>query len=115
MHMPQIKIEKPSPARWTATFNNPPINLIDMVTIGELQELIAALESDPDVRVVVFRSDDPDFFLAHWDVLADKAKVAAMPPGSHGHAPLGRHTGAVVARAGCLDRRNPWPRARSGK
>lgn len=89
MHLPQIKIEKPSPARWTATFNNPPINLIDMVTIGELQELIAALESDPDVRVVVFRSDAPDFFLAHWDVLADKAKVAAMPPGPTGMHPWG--------------------------
>ncbi len=63
--MPQIKLEKPPSGRWTATFSNPPINLIDMDTIGELQELIAALEGDPDVRVVVFRSDDPDFFLAH--------------------------------------------------
>lgn len=87
--MPQIKITTPSSGRWTATFGNPPINLIDMNTIGELQELIAALESDPDVKVVVFRSDDPDFFLAHWDVLADKAKVAAMPPSPTGMHPWG--------------------------
>jgi enoyl-CoA hydratase/carnithine racemase len=62
--MAQIAVDKPSSGRWTATFSNPPINLIDPDTIGELQHLIAALESDPDVKVVVFRSADPDFFLA---------------------------------------------------
>jgi enoyl-CoA hydratase/carnithine racemase len=87
--MPQIRIDKSSPGRWTATFSNPPINLIDLDTIGELQELVSALESDPDVGVVVFRSLDPDFFLAHWDVLVDKAKVAAMPPGPTGMHPWG--------------------------
>ena len=40
--MTQITISKPSSALWTATFNNPPINLIDPDTIGELQELLAA-------------------------------------------------------------------------
>ena len=89
--MTQITISKPSSAQWTATFNNPPINLIDPDTIGELQDLVAALESDAEVKVVVFRSADPDFFLAHWDVLADKAKVAAMPPG-----PTGLHPWADV-------------------
>jgi len=89
--MTQITISKSSSAKWTATFNNPPINLIDPDTIGELQDLVAALESDAEVKVVVFRSADPDFFLAHWDVLADKAKVAAMPPG-----PTGLHPWADV-------------------
>ncbi|RQH11440.1 enoyl-CoA hydratase/isomerase family protein [Bradyrhizobium sp. RP6] len=83
----QITIEKSLPGFWTATFNNPPINLIDPDTIGELQALVAALETDAHVKVVVFRSADPDFFLAHWDVLADKTKVAAMPPGPTGMHP----------------------------
>lgn len=87
----QITINKRSTALWTTTFNNPPINLIDPDTIAELQDLVASLESDPEVKVVVFRSADPDFFLAHWDVLADKAKVAAMPPG-----PTGLHPWADV-------------------
>ena len=85
--MTQITISKLSSAQWTATFNNPPINLIDPDTIGELQDLVAALESDAEVKVVVFRSADPDFFLAHWDVLADKAKVAGMAPGPTGLHP----------------------------
>ena len=87
--MTQITISKRSSAQWTATFNHPPINLIDPDTIGELQDLVAALESDAEVKVVVFRSADPDFFLAHWDVLADKAKLAAMPPGPTGLHPWG--------------------------
>lgn len=82
--MAQIGIDRPGPALWVATFDHPPINLIDPDTILELQPLLAALEDDPEVRVIVFRSADPDFFLAHWDVLADKEKVKAMPPGPTG-------------------------------
>ncbi|WP_035703271.1 enoyl-CoA hydratase/isomerase family protein [Bradyrhizobium genomosp. I (2014)] len=83
----QITIDKLSSGLWTATFNNPPINLVDPDTIGELQDLLAQLESDAEIKVVVFRSADPDFFLAHWDVLADKRTVAAMPPGPTGMHP----------------------------
>jgi enoyl-CoA hydratase/carnithine racemase len=83
----QFTIDKPSQRMWLVTFCNPPINLIDLATIGELQELVAAMESDPAVMVVVFRSADPDFFMAHWDMLADKKKVAAMPPGPTGMHP----------------------------
>src|SRR5207245_9683395 len=48
--MTQITISKPSSGLWTATFSNPPINLIDPDTIGELQDLVAALESDAEVK-----------------------------------------------------------------
>ena len=48
---------------------------------------MSALETDAEAKVVVFRSADPEFFMAHWDVLADKAKVAAMPPGPTGMHP----------------------------
>jgi enoyl-CoA hydratase/carnithine racemase len=85
--MTQITISTPSSGLWTATFSNPPINLIDPDTIGELQNLITALESDAEVKVVVFRSADPDFFLAHWDALADQTKVAAIPVGPTGMNP----------------------------
>jgi hypothetical protein len=49
--MAQITISKPSSALWTATFNNPPINLIDPDTIGELQDLVVTLESDAEVNL----------------------------------------------------------------
>ena len=48
--------------------DNPPINLRDMPLIEELTRLGTELEADDAVRVVVFSSADPDFFIAHADV-----------------------------------------------
>lgn len=83
----QIEISHPAPGYWRATFRNPPINLIDPDTIVQLGELVTRLESDHETKVVVFDSADPDFFLAHYDVLVDKARTAAMPKGPTGMHP----------------------------
>lgn len=83
----QIEIAHPAPGYWRATFSNPPINLIDPDTIVQLGELVTRLESDHDIKVVVFDSADPDFFLAHYDVLVDKTRTAAMPKGPTGMHP----------------------------
>jgi len=85
--MTQLRIDRKNPSLWNVTFDNPPINLIDPDTIIELQSLLTELTVDADVKVVVFRSADPDFFLAHWDVLADKRRTAAMPAGPSGLHP----------------------------
>ena len=70
-----------------AIFKNPPINLVDPDTILELSALIEKLETNPEIKVIVFESDDPDFFLAHYDVLVDKALTAAMTEGPTGIHP----------------------------
>ena len=64
----QIRIEQRSPSYWKATFDHPPINLIDPAMVSELSALISSMETDPQLRVIVFESADPDFFLAHYDV-----------------------------------------------
>jgi enoyl-CoA hydratase/carnithine racemase len=51
-----------------ATVDHPPINLFDMTLITEMDRLGRELEADPEVRVVVIDSADPDFFIAHADV-----------------------------------------------
>ncbi|GIW41810.1 MAG: enoyl-CoA hydratase [Candidatus Binatia bacterium] len=48
--------------------DHPPINLLDLPFILELDRLGASLAEDPEVRVVVLESADPDFFVAHADV-----------------------------------------------
>lgn len=48
--------------------DNPPINLLDLPLIEELTRLGNELATDDAVRVVVFASADPDFFIAHADV-----------------------------------------------
>ena len=83
----QIRVDKRGPGYWRATFDHPPINLIDPRTIHELDTLVSDIESDPDVRVIVFDSADREFFLAHYDVLVDKAETAAMSPCSTGLHP----------------------------
>src|SRR5687767_9780904 len=87
MSADQIRVERRSGAYWRARFEHPPINLIDPRTIAELDALATQLETDPDVRVIVFESADPEFFLAHYDVLVDKAVSVAMKPGPTGLHP----------------------------
>lgn len=52
----------------TITIDHPPINLFDLALIQEMDRLGRELEADGDVRVVVFESANPDFFIAHADV-----------------------------------------------
>jgi enoyl-CoA hydratase/carnithine racemase len=48
--------------------DNPPVNVISAALIRELGHLLGLLDDDPSVRVVVFSSANPDFFLAHVDM-----------------------------------------------
>ena len=64
----QLSIDRSQPGRWTITFSNPPINMFVPATIVELGALMTDLEADPSVKVVVFQSANPDFFIAHLDV-----------------------------------------------
>jgi enoyl-CoA hydratase/carnithine racemase len=57
------------------TIDHPPINLFDMALIGEMVRAGLEISQDPDVRVVVFESADPEFFIAHADVNL----IQAMP------------------------------------
>lgn len=54
----------------TVTVDNPPINLVSLQLYGELSALSKELEADPGLTVVVMKSANPDFFLAHFDVEA---------------------------------------------
>jgi enoyl-CoA hydratase/carnithine racemase len=69
------------------TFDNGPANLLDPDTVEQLGALIGRIEDDPDLTVVVFRSDKPGYFMAHWDFLADNTRVASMRPGPTGLHP----------------------------
>ncbi len=52
----------------TVTIDNPPVNVITTALLAELDALSVMLKQDSDLTVVVMRSADPDFFLAHFDV-----------------------------------------------
>lgn len=52
------------------TIDAPPINLMTPALFRELAKCSEMLADDDNVRVVVLRSDNPDFFIAHFDVEA---------------------------------------------
>ncbi len=54
----------------TVTISNPPLNIITLALMAELDGLSRELAADPELSVVVMKSADPDFFLAHFDVAA---------------------------------------------
>jgi enoyl-CoA hydratase/carnithine racemase len=83
----QFHVREVSSSYWRVNFDNGPVNVLDPDTIDELCALIERIEKDPDLTVVVFRSDKPGYFMAHWDALADNARVAGMAPGPTGLHP----------------------------
>jgi len=76
----QFLIDRSDPGRWSVTFGNPPINMFIPTTIVELGALMADIEADPSVKVVVFQSANPEFFIAHLDVsrAAERPEVIGL-------------------------------------
>ena len=55
---------------------NPPVNLVDIDFMRDLTGLLDDLESVDPVRVVIFRSSLPDYFVNHYDL---SGRSAAKP------------------------------------
>lgn len=64
------------------TIDHPPINLFDMALIQEMDRIGREIEEDPDVRVAVFDSANPEFFIAHADVILIQSLPTEVPPKS---------------------------------
>jgi enoyl-CoA hydratase/carnithine racemase len=72
----------------TVTFDNPPLNLVSPTMIKELAQLFEALRNDERIRVVVFESANPDFFIGHADLNLFLGARAVVPPKSNTLNPL---------------------------
>ena len=83
----QFQVHAVSPSYWKVTFENGPINLIDPDTVEQLADLVTRMEQDPDLTVVVFQSANPDFFMAHFDLLSEIERVYTTAPGPTGLLP----------------------------
>src|SRR6476660_6908339 len=83
-----VFLTKESPALWRVTLNNPPVNIFGPKTIPQLNEIISAIESDKQLKVVVFDSAIDGFFMTHYDFLSDPEETTSLPPGSTGLLPL---------------------------
>ena len=80
----QIRLSKTSPTCWRVTFDNPPLNLMGPEFVVEFDEIVTAIETDEQVRVVVFDSAVDGFFLNHSDFTVPMEELTSLPQGPTG-------------------------------
>lgn len=76
----QFSLNRRSSAYWRVTFNHPPINLLDDNSVPEFERLLDLAEAEADLKVVVFDSANPDFFLAHFGPGAGYKNLSTRKP-----------------------------------
>src|ERR1700757_70003 len=64
-----VRVIEETPAYWRVLFENPPFNILDATLFEGLQDLLARMDANPSLRVVVFESANPEFYLAHFDLI----------------------------------------------
>jgi len=62
------------------TIDHPPLNLFDLALIQEIDRVGREIETDAAVRVTVFQSANPEFFIAHADVALIQTLPTTPPP-----------------------------------
>jgi enoyl-CoA hydratase/carnithine racemase len=80
----EIRLERVTPEYWRITLDNPPFNLFGPETIPQLSSVVTQMETDPKVKVVVFQSAVPGFFLTHYDFVPPLSATTDIPPGVTG-------------------------------
>ena len=63
-----LRVVEESPAYWRIVFDYPPFNIVDATLYEALQDLLVRMDASSSLRVVVFESANPEFFLAHFDL-----------------------------------------------
>ena len=87
---PTLHIDHDDEGVVTVTIDAPPMNLIGPELVRDLVGLVSALESDPDVRMMVLESADAEFFVPHVDLTkVAESTVEAAKAGGPEDASLG--------------------------
>ena len=80
----QIRVSKASANYWRVTFDNPPLNLMGPAFLIEFAAIMTAIETDEQVKVVVFDSAVEGFFLNHSDFTVNLEELTSLPQGPTG-------------------------------
>jgi enoyl-CoA hydratase/carnithine racemase len=70
-----VRVIEETPAYWRVVFDNPPFNMVDATIFEGLQDLLGRMDASPSLRVVVFESDNPEFYLAHFDLTGKTGNI----------------------------------------
>jgi enoyl-CoA hydratase/carnithine racemase len=63
-----VRVIGETSAYWRVLFDYPPFNIMDATIFEGLQDMLARMDLSPSLRVVVFESANPEFYLAHFDL-----------------------------------------------
>ena len=70
-----LQVIEETPAFWRVRFNYPPFNVADSIMFEALQNVLARMEGSQTLRVIVFESALPDFYLSHFDLTGKLGNV----------------------------------------
>lgn len=59
-----LRVVEESPAYWRIVFDYPLFNIVDATLYQASQDVLARMDASASLRVVVFESANPEFFLA---------------------------------------------------
>jgi enoyl-CoA hydratase/carnithine racemase len=80
----QVQLNRVSPAYWRVIMNNPPLNLMGPEFVLQFRDIMSAIESDEQLKVVVFESAVEGFFLNHSDFNVKLEELTSISPGPTG-------------------------------
>ncbi len=77
----KIRLTRKSTAYWEVTFNNPRLNIVGSAEVREFVKIVDEIDTAPKVKVIVFDSAVPDYFMAPYDLLKPLGDSTGMEPG----------------------------------
>src|SRR5258705_9747504 len=70
-----VRVIEETSAYWRVLFENPPFNVVDATIFDGVQDLLARMNASPSLRVVVFESANPEFYLSHFDLTGKTGSI----------------------------------------
>src|ERR1700751_5223441 len=70
-----VRIIEETPAFWRVRFDYPPFNIVDATLFDGLQAVLARMDASANLRVIVFESANPEFYLAHFDLTGETGNI----------------------------------------
>jgi hypothetical protein len=110
----RVRLERRSPYYWRVIFDHPPLNIFGPESSLQLDAIVTAIETDNQVKVVVFDSAIDGFFITHYDFLAN-LEDSTSSRRYDGLAGAAGHVGAHQPGPRGVDCPDPRPRDWRGK
>src|SRR6202521_1491194 len=70
-----VRVIEETTAYWRVVFDYPPFNIVDATIFEGLQDLLVRMDTSRSLRVVMFESASPDFYLAHFDLTGKTGNI----------------------------------------